>query len=356
MKKFIATFLCATLILLATPLNIMAEDASVTVLSTGTVSAFPGDNISVTFNISENAGFSETDIVISLDTDVLSFASRDAVVIGGDYRDCFSVSANLFGLDGATAPEGTGIITLAPSTTSHGDVKITGDFLTLNLVVSDIAPGGSYDITLSAQNALSTGDTLPEFNFSSTTVVVADVPRVIGAEIRIPATGEKDVKQGLRFTSRISKELVSAITSADMPDSVGFGSIVIPTCYAEGEITKDYAYDRDGVYVKAAVVPAAKVFREYETEIDFTVCVTDIGDHYYTEEYTVVPYITYMDGDVETTIYGTGYSVCVFEIAKCVYNDKNTTERIKEEVYKLLTAVDPQTYPKKPSWTGIYRP
>lgn len=157
----------------------------------------------------------------------------------------------------------------------------------------------------------------------------------MGSQIR--TTGD----QGLRFVFSIPKEQYELVSD--------FGTVVMPKKYlGDNLLTQSFKTTANGKEYKAKTVPAVKIFDETETDIYYTVCITHIPLKKYTNEYVAVPYITYMDGKVEKTIYGDMSSMTVYDIAQEAYADSRTDTATKEYLYKnILSAVDPQRYPVK---------
>jgi hypothetical protein len=90
-----------------------------------------------------------------------------------------------------------------------------------------------------------------------------------------------------------------------------------------------------------------KICASDENYVWFNVVITDIAKKNYTQEYVAVPYITYLDNGVETTVYGPqSQGVTVFAVAELAYAGNETAET-KEYLYnKVLSVVDPERYPK----------
>ena len=154
-----------------------------------------------------------------------------------------------------------------------------------------------------------------------------------GAQIRI------NDPQGLRFVFSIPKSLYDTLEHPETTSDtgIGFGSVVIPKdILGNNALTKETP--------KAKIAPAVNLFEVTEDEVRFTVCIIEIPEKNYDEEYVAVPYITYMDGGVEKTIYGQQTeNVTLFNIAKLAYKDPETEQKVKDYIYEsVLTVVDPE--------------
>ncbi|MBR5528800.1 MAG: hypothetical protein IKV97_07315 [Clostridia bacterium] len=134
---------------------------------------------------------------------------------------------------------------------------------------------------------------------------------VLGAQIRLASN---EVKQGLRFVSRINKSLLSDIGITDIGgQNVKYGSVVLPeNLMGEGELTLGYV---NGNYA-AATVPAVSTYRNDTNSVTYTAVLTDISNKNLTRLYKVRPYISYTDNNgTERTIYGESYSTGVYAVA-----------------------------------------
>ena len=186
---------------------------------------------------------------------------------------------------------------------------------------------------------------------------------VRGAQIRIPTSAKDDLVQGLRFISSVSLDVYELVDEADRPTSasdtgVGYGTVVMPTAIlGTNELTKDTVINYGGRNFAAKVVPAVRLYAKDSTHVEFTAVMTGITEANYETKYTAVPYVTYMDGEEEVTIYGEAYSTSLFAVAEEAYADKKTTEYVKEYLLEeILNVVDPDKYEFDGGWTPVYRP
>lgn len=176
-----------------------------------------------------------------------------------------------------------------------------------------------------------------------------EAPYVLGAQIRIPGDKYSKVTQGLRFISTISADTYNQLKELNLlpktndDTGVGFGTVIVPEILIpEGEkLTKETPM--------AYTVPAVKIYAKSETTVQYTVCLTDLLEGDYEIRYAVVPYITYMDGDQEVTVYGEQYSTTVYDVAKyACAPESDESEFVKD--YLQTNVIDVV------EWTGIYRP
>lgn len=351
----------------------------------------PGQqNVEVTWTITENEGWGAFKCFVEFDGDVFSFvpggdkAMLEEGELGtyeffkGDLKKYMqnigAVTTNIFGIDQGVDPDITKDKSsfLIENKSNTEDSTATGDFFTIYLNIAENAPAGTYNIAVNVdpENQSSVKgpeNAVPNITFGTATVKVngsaaPDEPTIdsrlqaVGAQIRVPSSESQLPVQGLRMISTITSELYAILKDSNsLPKSendtgIGFGTVVLPTNMLNGSLlTKETA--------NAAIVPAVKIFENpNDTEVKFTACMTNLKTDNYQKEYTYVPYITYMDGENEVTLYGAQYSVSIFEIAKEIQKDETVTEYVKEYVYNnILHVVDPVTYPEN-GWTGIYRP
>ena len=153
----------------------------------------------------------------------------------------------------------------------------------------------------------------------------------VGAQIR--TSGE----QGLRFVFSMSKEYYDTLTQPESYTDVeeGFGTVILPA-----DLLGDETLSKDTE--SAAVVPAVVLYDVTDTNVLYTVCLTNISD--YTREYVVVPYAT--DADGNTTYGEIADGISVYEIAELCYNDPNVSASLKDYLLSnVLSMVDPEKYP-----------
>lgn len=179
-------------------------------------------------------------------------------------------------------------------------------------------------------------------------------PYTLGAQVRVPTSTTDTVSQGLRFISSITTDTyrmlskAGALPKTNEDTGVGFGSVIIPTDFIpQGEtLTKETE--------RAYIVPAVNIWKSDSETVKYTVCLTDILKQNYNKRYTVVSYVTYMDGDQEITIYGEQMSASIYAIAKkAAAADSIETEFVKNYLKNtIIKYVDDNE-----GWTeGIYRP
>lgn len=144
-----------------------------------------------------------------------------------------------------------------------------------------------------------------------------------GAQIR--TEGE----QGLRFLFSISedyysKTLTQPTSSTDTAE--GFGTVSI----TEKLLDKCMIFKTT---TDAAVVPAVNLYARENGKVYFTVCVTDIDVSDYKTKIVVAPYAT-VQGDTTYGMPTDGFSV--YDIAKKIYEDENTSEDLKNYLKTII--------------------
>lgn len=392
MKKTIS-FVLAIIILCITavsmPVSAEAVIQKVTIdAPADTIVVKPGDkNVEVTWTITENEGWGIFKCYVEFNGDVFSFVPGEQVVAGqgegpfeffkGDIvkylQNMGVVTPNIYGIQSGVDPTITKDRSsfLIEGKSNTDDVTATGDFFTIYLNIADDAQPGIYDIKVivdenNCSSMKGPSVAVPSITFGTAKVEVIggseisqNDPRlnVEGAQIRVPSSVGNLPEQGIRFVSTITPDLYNILKETDsLPQTssdkgVGFGTVVLPTSMipAGESLTKETE--------NAAIVPAVLLFEApTDTAVTYTACMVDIKKENYTKEYTVVPYVTYMDEGKKVTLYGDSYSTSIFEVAKAVFEDESNTEYIREYVYNnILHVVDPDTYPED-RWTGTYRP
>ncbi len=387
MKKITSILVALLLIVSCVPFAVSAEVATQTVTIAAPadpIEVSAGDTyVPVTWTITENQGWAAFKMYIEFDGDVLSFAPGGRTTrptVNGSfgfflYHDDLyaaidnigTVDSNIYGVDTGVDSEITKdkSAILVTNASNTDDSTATGSFFTAFLNVAADAPAGEYKVKITTDpdncSSVKGADVAkPVMTWGEATIVVKSdsderLP-VEGAQVRL-ASGA--TTQGLRFISNIDASLYNtlkdagALPSSSADTGVGFGTVVLPTVLIpEGEaLTKETP--------KRAIVPAVKLFNAPGTEdtmYRFTACITGLTADQYTTEYTIRPYATYMDGDVEVTIYGEQYSVSIFDVAEAAYLSGKETESDSEYLLNnILTKVDPETYHAQ-NWSGIYKP
>lgn len=153
----------------------------------------------------------------------------------------------------------------------------------------------------------------------------------VGAQIR--TTG----LQGLRFIFSIPNDKYDLVND--------IGTVVMPKKYlGDKSLYKNCKNTVNGIEYVSKTVPAVNIYNQTDTHTYFTVCITNIAKYNYSNEYVAVPYITYMDGTIEKTIYGNmTENISVYSVAKEAYKDSNTDAATKEYLYKnIISVVDIQ--------------
>lgn len=390
MKKIISILLASVLLVCAFCVNVSAVTVyTVTLEAPETIEVDPGQTyVPLTWNMTQNQGWSAFKFFVEFDGDVFSFASGeeayDIEEPDGGYgffltdsrkymKNIGSIDPNIFGFQQGVDPQITKDKSsfLVVAKDAGANSTATGDFFTVFLNIAEDAPAGEYEIKITTDpNNCSAVEgpsvAVPSITWGTAKVVVKgeagpdDRLGVVGAQLRI-ADANKGITSGFRFVNSITVDLYNTLAEANaLPKKssdtgVGFGSVVLPTAsIPAGEtLTKETA--------GAVVVPAVKLYqapKEGDTEYMFTACLVGYQETaaIYQRNLTVVPYVTYMDGENEVTIYGESYSTNIFEVAKVAVASGNETESISEHLNNtILHVVDPVTYPKQ-SWTGIYRP
>ena len=387
MKKITSIIIALVLVVSCMPFMVNAEVATqiVTIAApSDPIEVAPGDTyVPVTWTITENQGWAAFKMYVEFDGDVFSFAPggrTNRPTVPGSFgfflyhEDVYAamdnigvVTTNIYGIDNGVDPNITKdkSALLVENASNYEDSTATGSFFTAFLNIAPNAPSGEYKIkiTTDPNNCSSIkGSSVakPVMTWGEATVIVKgnDDERltVEGAQVRL-ASGE--TTQGLRFISNIDVELYNSLKEAGhLPTSssstgVGFGTVVLPeSMIPEGEaLTKETEH--------CAIVPAVKLFAApgaEDTVYRYTACITGITESRYDIKYTVRPYVTYMDGDEEVTVYGEQYSASIFDIAEAAYLSGKETQSDSEYLLnKILSKVDPVKYPAQ-NWSGIYKP
>ena len=162
---------------------------------------------------------------------------------------------------------------------------------------------------------------------------------VENAEIR---TSDK----AFRFISKLDLGLKQAILDLDgnggslAPeggiedfDGYEYGMLMIPVfLLGDKELTMDLV-DSTSPATSAAKVPARMLY-EYDEAgncIRFTVCLTNLGEDFYSEDFAVVPYLTYTDAQgIEHTVYGEQYVANMKAVAELALS-ANAADYSEEE-------------------------
>jgi len=395
MKKLISILLTAAMLVCMTAFAVPVSAATtqvVTIAAPETIEVDPGQQyVALTWTITENQGWGAFKMFVEFDGDVFSFAPGGEIGYSDEqgtfaffiddartYRNNIgAVTTNIFGIDNGVDPTITKhrSALLVEGKSNTEDSTATGDFFTAFLNIAADAAPGEYEvkITTDPNNCSSVKGAavaVPVMTWGTAKVVVkGELPpapeaddrlNVTGAQIRIP-NATAGITEGFRFVSTITTELYDELAAADaLPKSaadtgVGFGSVVIPTSLipAGGTLTKETA--------GAAIVPAVKLYKAPaagDTEYMFTACLTNYtaSKAILERSLTVVPYVTYMEGEDEVTVYGVPYATSIYEVAKAAYESGKETGATMEYLNnEILYVVDSVTYPKD-SWTGIYRP
>lgn len=124
----------------------------------------------------------------------------------------------------------------------------------------------------------------------------------LGAEVR------NDGKKGLRFIFEINKDEIEALDcpypTSYTDNKTGFGVVVMPKEYVTGTLNKNTAYFDGETLKRAKVVPAVNIYGQSDSNITFTICITDISSKNENRIYCAVPYITYEKDGATVTHYG----------------------------------------------------
>ncbi len=337
------------------------------------INVAPGSDFDITYTVTRNQGWGAMKLEASYNSEVLLFKGSDTGTakkgytwtVGSDYEDYLgTITPNVSNL-GGTAEDA---IFLVEADDVSTDLMQKGEFITFHLEVPEDAAIGEYTFEINVNDASSTESGIPcEVTFEPVKIKVGHVDDrldVLGAQIRLPSEDNSNIPQGLRFVSSIEREIMDLLPEESYPKAstdtgIGFGTVVFPTVIlGDGTLTKDTAVNYNGRDFAAKVVPAVRLYSENSKAVTFTAVMTDISELNYRTDYTVVPYITYLNDDgEEITLYGEAYDTNVFEIAVAAYNDTETTEYVKEYlVEEILSKVDPVTYPADGGWSDIYRP
>ena len=296
----------------------------------------------------------------------ISFAAESPIVIGNvEFEEYFDLNGKedermVSVTVDYTVPENTehvSLLLLGKDTSSASELE------TKTIYIDQIdGPTGSYEFVIEKSrisSALGAENIEGETQYRKMGASGVDTPDMKeltyitpspltfdGASIRTSGT------QGLRYTFSIPKDLYDKLEKPESYEdsNLGFGSVVMPKRYlGDTELKKGTVTTVAGKEYAAKTVPAVKIFNETDTHVWFTVVITEIAEKNYTEEYVAVPYITYLDGEVETTVYGAmTEDITVFDIAELAYADDKETETVKTYIYdNILSVVDPEKYPSK---------
>ena len=110
-------------------------------------------------------------------------------------------------------------------------------------------------------------------------------------------------------------------------DGYEYGTLMIPVfLLGDNALTMDLV-DSTSPATSAAKVPANLIY-EYDEAgncIRFTVCLTDLGEDFYSEDFAVVPYLTYKDAQgIEHTVYGEQYATSMKAVAELALEGDTT--------------------------------
>ncbi len=171
----------------------------------------------------------------------------------------------------------------------------------------------------------------------------------IGAQIRA------DRSCALRFVFSVDKASFEKLSPDELPSSysdigAGYGAVIIPQEFlGSKKLFKNTLTMAGSIPVRAAVVPAVRMYAETDSEIIFTLCLTDILPQNYKRKYVAVPYISFEDEGALKTVYGeqTG-GISLFDIAEYAYVDSRNPEEFRNHIYNtILSVADPIKYPPK---------
>jgi hypothetical protein len=220
---------------------------------------------------------------------------------------------------------------------------------------------GSWDACASKYTVV--GDTTMLASFIPLTPVVSDPSdpnateesmspfTVIGTEVYIG-----DNNYGLRFKTRISKQLISAIEEINTKNApltpksssskgVGYGSVTVIASKISSNLVKgstSASYLKDG---SAVTVPAVNTHSNYTNYIIYTSLVLDYTSEYHKTNIAVRPYVTYYTcNGVSVTFYATmkgnytrggAYYTNLYARAEDLYKkttDNNTKTWLKDNI------------------------
>lgn len=243
------------------------------------------------------------------------------------------------------------------------DISDTDGFEQSIIYIDQIdEPCGEYEFLIERsriENALGTSDIEGKTLYLKMGASGSSAPDVKSVEYNTPtcmtfegAQIKMNGEQGLRFVFSIPKSVYETLEQPQSPSDtdLGFGSVVLPKKYLGDEkLVKDFVTVIDGKTKKAKTAPAVNLFKITDKYVYFTVCVLQIDETHYAEEYTAVPYITYKKDGESVTEYGMqSQNVSVFTVAELCYDDSRTTAEEKNYLYdRILSVMDPEKYPAK---------
>ncbi len=184
---------------------------------------------------------------------------------------------------------------------------------------------------------------------------------VVGVQMR---TAEP---YGIRFISKIDKEVISVIESInslncggkdgtftpmnEYKTGIGYGTVLAIDVETSSALTK-----KDGMNVKDGMcVPAAYAYSEDDTSITYTATVLGVDTASLADKIAARPYITYADanGNVRTVYYSesgranSAYAASVYDVAKLIESDENASDADKSAASTLLTTYNGSNYTTK---------
>ena len=321
-KKTVAVFLSIIMVFAIVPFTVMAEKSATITAGNSTVQ-IGETSVSVDIVISDNTGMSMLGFEVEYDSSNFTLESYT------EHEEVFP--ASIFGPNVEQVPfEYT-------ATNFKENVTSNGKLITLNFSIKENCPVGTYAIEFKNPEAYTIyADYVDVTTVNGSIVVEAYNPfEFLGAQIRTSGV------QGLRYIFEMDAEALELLSEEDYPKDyddtgVGFGSVLVPESYLNGaKLTKE----TEG----AVIVPAVKLYTEPTDVLRYTVCLIETPVESYNQEFVAVPYITYLEGGAEKTIYGEQTNnVTIFTIAGMMYEDTRVDLETKDYLYEnILSKVDP---------------
>lgn len=325
-KKILASLLALIMIVAAVPYSALAGDPLT--ITVGDVSVdFGSATASVDITVSGNTGIAMLGFNVNYDSTYLKLSTvtqHEDVFASENFLDS-NISEDSYEFTAGNYKQ---------------DVTGNGKLITFNFALTSNCEAKKYDITITGIEAYTHNEDVLDAVAVNGGITINAAQEsspfeFAGAQIRTEG------KQGLRYIFELDRETYALLDESQLPKTyddtgIGFGSVIAPkSILGDAALTKE----TEG----AQIVPAVKLFEEPSDVIKYTVCLIDTIPEKYNTEYVAVPYITYLDGGLEKTIYGTQTeNVTIFNIAKIMYDDANVSTETKAYLYdEILSVVDP---------------
>lgn len=326
-KKILASLLALIMIVATVPYSALAGDQLT--ITVGDVSVdFGAATASVDITVSGNTGMAMLGFIVNYDSTYLKLSTvtqHEDVFASGNFLDS-NISGDSYEFTAANYKQ---------------DVSGNGKLITLNFALTSNCEAKKYDITITGIEAYTLNEDVLDAVAVNGGITINAAQEsspfeFAGAQIRTEG------KQGLRYIFELDRETYALLDESQLPKTcddtgIGFGSVIAPKSeLGTATLTKETEC--------AKIVPAVRLFEEPTGDVvKYTVCLIDTVPEKYNAEYVAVPYITYLDGGIEKTIYGAQTeNVTIFNIADMMYEDADVDADTKEYLYNnVLSVVDP---------------